>query len=594
MKSHTRKIKKVLFSLFLISIIVALHQVWGWCFKRTAIRTVTSFKMHTLDGAHLHLSDFSHRKAIVVVFLGISCPISNAYLPSLKEMSKDYANDGVEFIGINSLNNESIGEMADHAREYEINFRLVKDWDGRIAKILGATRTAEAFLLDPGGRVFYEGRIDDSIEYGARKPHPQNGFLKNDISRVLYQLPPSIKKTDAQGCLLSFPKTSSAGEGEHLTYSRDIRPIVDRHCINCHNPKGMAPFSLTSYDKIKDWAPMIESVVSDRIMPPWHADPRYGEFLGNRSLPEASLRILLAWLRSDMPPGNPDDLVSRVPTATDGWQLGKPDFVVSTPQFKVRPSGASYFENYYHKTTFTEDTWVKSVEVLPGNPKVVHHVTVYVIPPGNNNPLDWDDWGFFAAMAPGYSTTTFPIGYAKKIPAGSTVYVEMHYSPRGKFETDQTQVGFHLAHGRKLKEAHTYGLGSRKFTIPAGASDFRLSERFKFSKNATLFGIYPHGHYRAKSFRLTAELPNGEKSILISVPNYDVAWQNYYKLRQPLQFREGTSLICDAVYDNSNRNPRNPDPLRDVSWGPKTEDEMMYCFIDYAFEGEASEQISVR
>ncbi len=568
---------------FATSIAIGLTAIaWGWNshFERGILKHVPPFKMQTLDGAHLSLSDFNQRRAIVFIFLGVHCPISNAYLPELNSLAHDLSNQGMELIGINASNHESIGQMADHAEAYGIHFRLVKDWDARIAKTLGATRTAEAFVVDSQGNVFYQGRIDDRIEFEAKRAAATRTYLKDALARLTYRLPASPARTDAQGCLIDLQ--AERIEPRSLTYSKDIRPIVEQKCVGCHNPKGMAPFSLTTYDSVKEWAPMIESVLEDRRMPPWHADPRYGTWADNRGLSEADLKKFLSWLGAGLVPGDPNQLVSRTPTALNGWLLGKPDFIVETPKYEIRATGLSYFENDFHKLAVSEDTWIRAVEILPGNAKVVHHVTVYVIPKGTDEPQDWDDWGFFAAQAPGYSTTLFPRGYAKKIPAGATVYIEIHYSPSGKPETDQTKVGFHRAKGSAFKEAHTLGLGSREFTIPAGEPDFRIRKQHRFGSSLTLFGIYPHGHYRAKNFRLTAETPDGGKETLIWVPNYDVAWQNYYKLAQPKRFPAGTVFTCDGTYDNSHRNPRNPNPLIAVNWGPRTEDEMMYCFVDYA------------
>ena len=204
----------------------------------------------------------------------------------------------------------------------------------------------------------------------------------------------------------------------------------------------------------------------------------------------------------------------------------------------------------------------------------------------SDKPLDWDDWGFFVASAPGNVTTVFPRGYAKRIPKGASLYIETHFSPIGKKAKNQTSVGFFFSKPTKHNEVHTFGLGLRKFVIPAGARDVVLTAKTKVRADAHLFNVFPHGHFRAVSFKLDANYPNGKSETLISIPRYDLNWQTSYSYKQPKFLPAGTDLICEAHYDNSFRNPRNPDPKKDVHWGPLSEDEMMNCYLDYAEDDE--------
>lgn len=535
--------------------------------------------IHTLNGSHVHLSDFVDRRLLVLFFYTVECPISNKYLPRIKELAAEYSKAGVEFIGVDPSNYDSVGEVVEHARSYQIPFRLAKDWDAKIAQKLGIKRTAEVAVISTDLDLIYKGRIDEQFEYTVARAAEGKTYLKDAITSFLKGQTPQLSRTEGLGCAITYP---SRDKNDELTYADNISHVVQEHCLMCHVPDGIAPFSLNSYDKIVKWAPMIQEVISDRRMPPWHADRRYGKWSNDRSLSDEEREMLLSWIDAGMAPGKVPKNEDRSVSSDSRWKFGQPDYIASTPMYDVRPNGPTYFENYFHKEKFDKETWVNAIEVISSNPKVVHHVTVYVIPQGTDRPLDWDDWGFFAAAAPGYSVTTYPKGYAKRIPAGASLYVETHYSPIGKKSQNQTSIGFHFTRPSRHSEVHTYGLGLRKFTIPAGASDYVLTAKTKVETDSKIFSLYPHGHFRAVSFTINAAYPNGTSETLLSVPRYDLNWQTSYKYSEPKSLPKGTEITCEAHYDNSFRNPRNPDPKKDVTWGPLSEDEMMYCFLDYA------------
>ncbi len=278
------------------------------------------------------------------------------------------------------------------------------------------------------------------------------------------------------------------------------------------------------------------------------------------------------------------DTIETPSTDPAMWVIGTPDhvFTVNEP-YQVKAQGILPYQRFRVPTGFTEDVWVRAAKARPGNRAVVHHIIVYIddhtqreidLFQGRNTHL--------ALYAPGDSAQqVYPTDVAKRIPAGSDLYFEVHYTPIGREVTDQSSVGLILSKSPPRLQAFTYAIIHNRFAIPPGHHDFPVRQSFVFDRDAHLLGLGPHMHMRGKSFSFTAHLPDGRSEILLSVPAYDFAWQTMYRLAEPMVMRRGTRIDCEARYDNSAANPRNPDPYRTVTWGEQTDDEMMVGYIDY-------------
>jgi hypothetical protein len=270
---------------------------------------------------------------------------------------------------------------------------------------------------------------------------------------------------------------------------------------------------------------------------------------------------------------------------TEGWQLPRqPDLVISmkepfTVPATVGPEGVPY-QHFRVPTNFTEDKWIAASEVQPGNRAVVHHTIVYIEPPGAKQRRR--DWIFFAAYVPGLRIEPTPAGAAKRIPAGSTLLFEMHYTPNGSVQQDTTQIGLVFADLKQIdKEVITTEIGNDKFAIPPGADSHVVTATSRpTTQELTLLSLSPHMHLRGKAFRYELVLPTGEREVLLDVPAYDFNWQTRYRLAEPRRLPIGSVIHCRAVYDNSEANLANPDPTKTVHWGDQSWDEMMLGFFD--------------
>ncbi|HEY8505725.1 MAG TPA: EF-hand domain-containing protein, partial [Gemmataceae bacterium] len=228
-----------------------------------------------------------------------------------------------------------------------------------------------------------------------------------------------------------------------------------------------------------------------------------------------------------------------------------------------------------------EDVWVRGVEVRPGNRSVVHHILMFVLPPGQRRVDDVQEAGYFAAYAPGVNPRWFPEGHGKRIPAGGRIVFQLHYTANGAATTDRSSVGLYLAEGSNLKEVHTLGIANPRLFLPAGKPDVVVTQKHRLTQDVLLTALMPHTHLRGTSFRYDVTYPDGRREALLNVPRYDFNWQTGYELAEPKRLPEGSVILCTATYDNSENNPNNPDPTVDVRWGKQTWDEMMIGYFDY-------------
>jgi len=367
------------------------------------------------------------------------------------------------------------------------------------------------------------------------------------------------------------------------TFYRDVLPILQRHCQECHRTGEMAPMPLSTYSETRPWAKAIRDAVRTRKMPPWFADPCCGKFSNDRSLNQTEIDILAQWAENNAPEGDRRD--APAPRIwTDGWNIPTPDAVFEIPGFDLPASGAIDYQYFAVPTHFHTDTWIQAVEVRPGVRKVVHHAVVYIREPGSTWTRGPTKSDILEVYAPGTAPQTWPAGMAKLIPAGSDLVFEIHYTADGKPEHDRTEVGVVFAKSPPQKRVLTLQMGNDQFAIPPGDPNYRVSVWGTLPNDALLLDFFPHMHLRGKAFEFMRLLPDGRPEVMLRVSHYDVFWQLTYALADPLPLKKGTRLIWTAWFDNSPNNPRNPDPSKEVHYGEQLWDEMMIGFFDVAVD----------
>jgi mono/diheme cytochrome c family protein len=391
------------------------------------------------------------------------------------------------------------------------------------------------------------------------------------------------------------------------TFSKDVAPILYKNCVSCHRPGEIGRMPLLTYEQARPYAKAISNAVTNRTMPPWHAEAPAGTFHNERILSDAERQTLTVWAASGAVNGEPSDLPAQ-PTFSDGWALGKPDVVLEMQEdYHVPAKGTVQYEWLYIPTNFTEAKWVKSLEIRPGDRSVVHHVLIYyrAKPDGKTPPIARanqrdqsnpppDEPGvsshprrnlagmpprLLATYAPGTNPQVAPAGTAFRLEPGGVLELQMHYTATGQPTTDRTKVGITFSTEPSPREVRAQHFMNMTLKLPAGAADVAVTTDMEFLQDATVWGLFPHTHLRGKRWAYTLELPGGEKKSILAVPRYDFNWQTYYMFTAPLRVPKGSRIISTAWYDNSAANKSNPNPKVDVFWGDQTWQEMQYTGV---------------
>ncbi|WP_182864939.1 redoxin domain-containing protein [Rhodopirellula sp. JC639] len=521
----------------------------------------------------------------VVCFLGTECPLARLYGPRLQRLADRYSDRGVQFLGVNSNLQDSPAEIDAYAKRHSLKFPMVKDADQSIALAFDASRTPEVFLVDSAGSIIYQGRIDDQYEPGVSRAQPTANHLRDAIASSLAGAPIDQPKTIGVGCLITraTKMNGTATPSADVTFNADIAAILNEHCVECHRPGEIAPMALTEYDEVVGWGQMILEVIDQKRMPPWHADPDIGHFVGERRMPREARDKIAAWIEAGLPQGDAADLPSS-PQWPSGWQFEtEPDVEIKMRDrpFNVPAEGVVEYQYFVVDPKWTEDRWIRAAQVIPGNASVVHHAIVFVRPPDGSS---FHGIGWMAAYVPGQRAVGLPDGHARLVPAGSKLVFQMHYTPNGREAEDLTRVGVWTADPDQIThEVFTRMAIDHEFEIPPGVKNHVVKMSVdSFPPNARMMGITPHMHLRGKSFLLLANRPGGQTEPLLRVPHYDFNWQHWYEFAKPVNLGDIDSLEMSVSFDNSAGNPFNPAPDDFVSWGDQTWEEMAVAFFDVA------------
>ncbi len=550
------------------------------------VKTVSSFTLKDYHGQSFALDQAARDKVVVLAFLGTECPLAKLYAPRLAELAKTYESQGVVFVGINANRQDSVTEIAAYARHHGIEFPILKDLNQIVADKLGATRTPEVVVLDKNRAIRYRGRVDDQYglvkNAGYQRKEPSRRDLAVALDELLAGKAVSQPTTEISGCLIGRdrkPDTASA-----VSYTKDIAPILNAHCVSCHRAGQIAPFTLTSYEDVAGWADMIAEVVDAGRMPPWHADPHFGKFSNDARMSDADKATIEKWAKAGAPEGNPRDLPA-LPQFTTGWMIPEPDQVIymADKAYDVPATGVVEYQMFTVDPGWIEDKWISAIEPRPGNPAVVHHILIFVLPPDGRTGGLGNGNDFTGAFAPGLRPEPLPAGMARKVPAGSKLIFQMHYTPNGSPQQDRSYLGVKFADPRTVKqEVVVTSAVNFVFQIPPAADDFGVKSRYVFKKDALLLTLMPHMHLRGKAFRYDVTYPDGKNETILSVPRYDFGWQTNYRLVEPKLLPAGSRLDCTAAFDNSEQNLNNPDPKATVGFGDQTFEEMMIGFFEIA------------
>lgn len=376
-----------------------------------------------------------------------------------------------------------------------------------------------------------------------------------------------------------FPLDTAGQSTPDVTFSRDVAPIMFAKCASCHRPGEVAPFSLLSFRDARPWARAIRQQVAQRNMPPWKADPHFGAFRDPRTLTDREIATIAAWVDGGAKEGNPADLPAA-PTFTEGWQIGTPDVVLTMKEPVVIPAtGTVPYATYPTDFVLDRDVWVQAIEIRPGNRRVVHHAVAQADLPGEQaGPGGSQNVHLYS---PGLEAMIWRDGYGKFFPKGTRFSFQMHYNAIGRETTDQSKIGLKFATAPVHTQVNTTIVLNNTLVVPPMVQKHEVIAAFQFPSEARIHGLRPHMHLRASLGTASLIQPDGSRQVLLHIPKWDDAWQNYYVLSRPARVSKGSIVEYLASYDNSPANPLNPDPLKPVPWGQQVWDEMHSVYMTW-------------
>ena len=546
---------------------------------------VENFRLMDHQGASHELHYFADAPAIVLMTHSTSCSTMPQNLQRLTSLQTQFSPTGAEFMLINSDLRDRRTTVA--ASVADADFPILMDPTQIIGESLGADTAGETLVVNPRDwTLAYRGDVTGAAQAVAQ-------LVAGDEVSVDSQ---PITSAD---CTVDFPELARRAEHKNISYAKTIAPMLIDNCVSCHREGGIGPWAMTDYNMVRGFSLMIREVVRTQRMPPWHADPHVGQFSNDRSLSDDEIRALVHWVEAGAPRGEGEDLLAENSRSWPIWAMGEPDVIIDIPPEDVPASGVVDYKYKMVTNPLDKDVWVKAAEIIPGDRRVLHHVITSfgeLETEGRRaGRLKRGTGGGLGGYVPGAEGKPFPDDTGIFLPAGSTIEFQMHYTPVGLATTDASRMGLYLYEEPPEHKLDSMVLLNPRILIPAGAPNHSEVMVRTFDQDVLVYSLLPHAHYRGKASEFIVHLPDGTQETLLSVPRYDFNWQTNYDLKEPRFLPAGTKMVHRTWWDNSARNPANPDATRDVPWGRQSWDEMLFGSVRYrVVEADASSGMAGR
>ncbi|MBS1721733.1 MAG: hypothetical protein JSS66_01870 [Armatimonadetes bacterium] len=550
-------------------------RVFVVAFSAVALLVVSAFRPSPLSGT-------------VAFYLGTECPVSAAYSTRMVSLAKEYGDKGFQFEGRFPQASDDTAKVAQYAKERGLPFACSVDKAAEMGALDGIKVVPCVVVRNPYGKILYEGAIDDNANAALVK----KSYLRDALKAIAGGKAPAIARTESYGCV--FAPSPKAPEMAKATYADSVGKILNDHCVECHRPGEIGPFSLVGYDSAKNWAKMIARVTDSGKMPPWKAVAGVGDFQHENRLTADEKAVLKAWSEAGAPRGD-SAKEPAAPKFASEWALGQPDMTLQIPKpFKVSADGNDEYWHFILKPDIKEPVFVQAIDVRPGNKKIVHHVILWLDQRGaadkvlakqnrSDAYLTFGSPGFLpdnslGGWAPGLRPVRSPDDAGILLKPGTNVVLEVHYHKDGKEETDQTKVALYFAKDpKKIKnEIEIAWLANFGIKIKPDVADQKFTQTIPIPLDVKLYSLMPHMHMLGRKMKATLIHPDQTEEPLILVDDWDFNWQFVYSLKEPKLLKRGSKIRIEAVYDNTTNNPNNPNnPPKEVRWGEQTTDEMM-------------------
>jgi len=535
---------------------------------------VGDFALLDTSGEFHQLSRYRHKEALVLMAFDANCAAMPAAVNELEARNEVWQEQGVAVALINASANQDLDKLREQRAALGINLPVMIDKGQLVSETMDLRHAGEVLALDPERlSLLYRG--------------PVSADLDSTLEAELDGNATDTLLSPASGCELRYP-----GREVHADavpdYASEVAPIIAEQCASCHREGGIGPFAMGSHLMLQGWSPMIREVLLTKRMPPMQVDPSFGHFENANYLSEKELQTLVHWIDAGAPRGiiETDPLAELEFPDRRSWVMGEPDYIIKAPAHEIPATGVLDYINVDVDLPFEEDKWVKSVQFIAGDESVLHHLLTYITPP----PEDFDGGEsdtrsvarrFLEGYAPGkMDPMTFPANTGVLIPKGHKLSMQFHYTTHGRQTVDETLLGLYLYQEPPEHENFTRSVAS-VFRIPPYAREHKAAARYTFGEDVIVTGLRAHMHFRGKDMKFSAVYPDGTATELLSVPSYSYAWQPTYQLTQPALLPAGTTVHVTGTFDNSEHNPANPDPSKEITFGLQSWDEMFIGYWTY-------------
>lgn len=530
---------------------------------------IGDFALLDNQGEFHQLSRYLHKKAVVLMSWDSSCGAMDELLTRYRDIQSRWAEREVAFLLLDSTDTPR-----DQLAGAPAGLPLLEDDGQMVSETLGISQAGEVVVLEPLRLSrYYQGPPQADLEQAL------SGMLDRSLNNTV-----RISLTE---CPIAYPVRD-----RHLAqvpdFATEVAPIIINRCAECHREEGVGPFAIDSHIAMRGWSPMIREVVMNKRMPPTQVDPYVGHSLNARRITTEEIQTLVHWIDAGGPPSpsGEDPLEALEVPNQEPWLLGEPDYIVEAPDAQIAATGIMDYVYNSVELPFTEEKWVRAIQYIAGDKTVLHHLVTFVTDPGE------DFWGaereqaittrrFIESFQPGRPVAVeFEADTGVRIRPGQQLSMQMHYVTNGRTTVDRTRIGLYFHDRPPAHERLVEAVGSR-FTIPPGVSEYPMHLTHSFDSDVVITGVRARMHYRGKKMKFAVDGPNGSLVELLSVPAYNYGWQPHYRLAEPVRVPAGAKIHVIGAFDNSESNPLNPDPEKEVTFGVDSWDEMFTGYFTY-------------
>jgi mono/diheme cytochrome c family protein len=537
---------------------------------------IDNFRLISAEGRAHEIGRLKDAAAIVVVMHAAGSPDTAKIAGPLEALKAEWAPKGVEFLMVNSNPHDTRDMILADAAKNHITVPVLQDDLQLVGGQIGASRVGQTFVIEPKTmKIAYSGPL-------SAEP----------IAAVVAGQPVAVASVPVEAQSIAFPGRTPEAKAAFakISYSKTIAPLLEEKCVACHQEGGIAPFAFDNYERVKQFSGMIREAVRTDRMPPWDPDPHVATFKDDKSLSGDQIKTLVAWVEAGAPRGEGEDTLAKVRHVAPEWPLGKPDLIVDIPKYTIPATG---YVDYQYPTTpnpLTEGRWLKAATAKVSQRQGVHHILSGVIPEGATE-KGMQAWGgAVGGYTVGMESTVAPNGIGSWVPAGGQFAYQMHYTPFGKEAVSAEQIGLYFYPEGEMPDLimREMPLVDQFIEIPANDGNHVETAYFLFPKDAILHTAVVHAHYRGTYSKLELMTPDGKRETILNVPFYDFNWQRMYEFAKPIDIPAGSKLIATYIYDNSKRNPANPNPNETIVWGDQSFEEMFYTSLRYLWKDETA------